>query len=982
MNNADDNRDLIWTVCTSHMQPAARPRSGLPSRAERAAAQQQQHNNPTVVTGSNSSIVKALQRARQGGQLKLQGRGLTSLPDEIWDIATVELPDNTNWWETRETLETIDASQNEITTLPDYFSNKLDMLRELNLAHNALTALPPAQSWSNLAALVNLSLAHNQLRGLPEHFGHANLPPLVRLSAEHNLLQSLPSSLGMCSDLVELDLSHNQLPGLPSGLHGLVSLKKLQLSKNRISELPADFLGQPPPLLELDLSENRLQVMTLAIPTLQTILLGNNSLQALDLAGCDALQELSAPYNAFATLPSGLASLPSLATIDLSNNRIVRLDELVHCAGLTRLDVSCNEISFVPPLMGNLPLHRFALAANPLRTLPNAIREAPTPKLLAHLRGKIVDAAPQWEGDTRANHGVAGGEKPGARPASRDGRRPDQGRSLITGVENEPPPFTTLPFEALPFDQATRPPSYFDRGPPPPPTAAAAARHDRHDCHPPPPPPEPQEDSPYLTTAQLMSRQQQAHREQQQRMMMVAQQQQQQLMRAQQHAQQQHAQQQEQQHTEQPASGRIGRGARGAASGRAGFNALYNRPLSGRADRTHRGAEVGPARGECGQGSAGAARAGGAGGGDSSHDYQAEARAAADYNLRAMQAAKQRREAIEPADDRYESSAVRGQQPTPVDVSDAAEGAHGAAYGAAYGAMGGSRSSSSHTAAEVPPSAHADSKGSGTSSNDLIRFVMKEGTDLCVSALQLTELPARGYPETLTRIDASDNKLRRVPAALARLVPSLRALDVSKNGLSELPADLGECAELETIRASHNGLRGLPFIPTPLLRLTELQCDKNGLSDVPPYLWVCPRLKHVSLCANRLDLASLAMPGMPGGVGGGGGHAAPLEHLDLGENRLGAMPPLRLYPRLREVHVQQNGIRELPVPEIAQLQQLQTLDISMNDVSSLPPDLARLPLLQNLTIVGNPIRSIPQSVQQRGATAVIDLLRKRLPEAG
>jgi hypothetical protein len=36
--------------------------------------------------------------------------------------------------------------------------------------------------------------------------------------------------------------------------------------------------------------------------------------------------------------------------------------------------------------------------------------------------------------------------------------------------------------------------------------------------------------------------------------------------------------------------------------------------------------------------------------------------------------------------------------------------------------------------------------------------------------------------------------------------------------------------------------------------------------------------------------------------------------------------------------------------------------------------------LQNLTIVGNPIRSIPQSVQQRGATAVIDLLRKRLPE--
>ena len=38
-----------------------------------------------------------------------------------------------------------------------------------------------------------------------------------------------------------------------------------------------------------------------------------------------------------------------------------------------------------------------------------------------------------------------------------------------------------------------------------------------------------------------------------------------------------------------------------------------------------------------------------------------------------------------------------------------------------------------------------------------------------------------------------------------------------------------------------------------------------------------------------------------------------------------------------------------------------------------------LPRLQNLTIIGNPIRSIPQSVQQRGATAVLDLLKKRMP---
>ena len=60
---------------------------------------------------------------------------------------------------------------------------------------------------------------------------------------------------------------------------------------------------------------------------------------------------------------------------------------------------------------------------------------------------------------------------------------------------------------------------------------------------------------------------------------------------------------------------------------------------------------------------------------------------------------------------------------------------------------------------------------------------------------------------------------------------------------------------------------------------------------------------------------------------------------------------------------------------------LQTLDVSMNDVAQLPPQLALLPVLQNLTIVGNPIRSIPQSVQLRGATAILDLLKKRLPDS-
>lgn len=261
--------------------------------------------------------------------------------------------------------------------------------------------------------------------------------------------------------------------------------------------------------------------------------------------------------------------------------------------------------------------------------------------------------------------------------------------------------------------------------------------------------------------------------------------------------------------------------------------------------------------------------------------------------------------------------------------------------------------------------------------NALAHFIMKEGRELAVASSGLTELPADGYPETLTAINASGNRLTAVPDGLSEMLPSLMSLDLSKNVLGGLPTDLGDCEQLKTLRCPHNQIRELTFldlVPDPLPSLVEVNFDRNGLQEIPPALWTCPKLKHVSLCANRLELAALHMPSH-----GDGEPVAPLEHLDLGENKLGALPPLGLYPQLREVHVQQNGLRELPVHELTPLAMLQTLDISMNDVSQLPPQLSLLPVLQNLTIIGNPIRSIPQSVQQRGATAVLDLLKKRMP---
>ena len=86
------------------------------------------------------ALQKILVRARETGQCNLRGRQLTELPSACLDINSVALPEGGAWWDCRETLEKLDASQNELSALPELAS--LPKLRELLLNHNQLVWLP------------------------------------------------------------------------------------------------------------------------------------------------------------------------------------------------------------------------------------------------------------------------------------------------------------------------------------------------------------------------------------------------------------------------------------------------------------------------------------------------------------------------------------------------------------------------------------------------------------------------------------------------------------------------------------------------------------------------------------------------------------------------------------------------------------------------------------------------------------------------
>jgi Leucine-rich repeat (LRR) protein len=66
---------------------------------------------------------------------------------------------------------------------------------------------------------------------------------------------------------------------------------------------------------------------------------------------------------------------------------------------------------------------------------------------------------------------------------------------------------------------------------------------------------------------------------------------------------------------------------------------------------------------------------------------------------------------------------------------------------------------------------------------------------------------------------------------------------------------------------------------------------------------------------------------------------------------------------------------------IKNMTSLKHLDISNNNISSLPPELGLLePTLEVLRLDGNPLRSIRRPILERGTKAVLNYLKDRLPD--
>lgn len=151
--------------------------------------------------------------------------GLETFPQELYSLV--------------DTLEVLDLTDNNLTTLPDDF-DKFKKLKILFLSNNQFNHVP--KILAKLPILSMIGMRNNKIKIFEEN----SLPLSTRwLILTDNELTSLPQSIGDLKLLQKCMLSGNKLSFLPESLNKCFNLELLRIAANKLTSFPTSLLSLP-----------------------------------------------------------------------------------------------------------------------------------------------------------------------------------------------------------------------------------------------------------------------------------------------------------------------------------------------------------------------------------------------------------------------------------------------------------------------------------------------------------------------------------------------------------------------------------------------------------------------------------------------------------------------------------------------------------------------------------------------------------------
>ncbi|XP_058746697.1 receptor-like protein 54 [Vicia villosa] len=263
-------------------------------------------------------------------------------------------------------LTSLDLSLNDLSgQLPNVF-HQSNTLQELELSYNKIEGELPI-SLSNLSHLISLHLAKNSFIGqIPDVFG--GMTKLQDLSLSSNNLEGvIPSSLFNLNQLVTLDCSNNKLVGpLINKIPGLQKLIVLLLDNNLLNGTIPSSLLTLPCLKYLYLSNNQFtgHISAISSYSLEELFICDNKLQSIipkSIFNLSNITRLCLSSNNFSGVVDfqKISKLQNLLSLSLSHNSqlAISIESNVNYSfpRLIELELSSLSLNELPKFLGKLP---------------------------------------------------------------------------------------------------------------------------------------------------------------------------------------------------------------------------------------------------------------------------------------------------------------------------------------------------------------------------------------------------------------------------------------------------------------------------------------------------------------------------------------------------------------------------------------------------------------------------------------------------
>lgn len=218
---------------------------------------------------------------------------------------------------------------------------------------------------------------------------------------------------------------------------------------------------------------------------------------------------------------------------------------------------------------------------------------------------------------------------------------------------------------------------------------------------------------------------------------------------------------------------------------------------------------------------------------------------------------------------------------------------------------------------------------------------------------------------SLLILDLARNQLQSLPGAIFTHLFSLQSLDISDNELIALPEEIGGARDLQLLDARSNRLTAIPVRLTNLHELRVLQLAYNRFVRFGDN---CDGLRSLE----ELNLASNVLEVLADGIGDA---LVKLVRLNLrGNSTLKRLP--NSLQQLRNLSIwdlsacdQKRLGRDVFG---AQLQNLRSLNLSFNALSTLPDGISAITKLQELNFKSNTLGSLPSAVGNLAELVVLN----------